>query len=209
MLERKKTLWLAWMCQWQESPSSFPPSSAIRQHFSKLTQGERVGLKFLQEFHIQKEVNLPLWERNQSSVSQHVFCHLKQIQSRLKRFLLWVQVEIDLNQLSADCLRHLKMHWLLFHSNQITPHLAQLLPNTHRTQYRPHHSAETSWVATSIQFRPSSWPHEMEWKTPNVRNIIILNYKVNIKCAESRYQIVPLFLMKPENLCCLDLIKNY
>lgn len=51
-----------------------PPSSAIRQHFSKLTQGEKAGVKFLWGFHIQN-VSGPLWEHNQSSVSQRVFCH--------------------------------------------------------------------------------------------------------------------------------------
>lgn len=55
--------------------SFLPPSSASGQHLVKLTLGERVGLKFLQVFHIQKEVSLPVWEHNHSSVSQHVFCH--------------------------------------------------------------------------------------------------------------------------------------
>lgn len=120
-----------------------PPSSAIRQHFSKLTQGEKVGVKFLWGFHIQK-VSGQLWEHNQSSVSQRVFCHQKQIPSTLKGSLHQIQVEIDLNQLSADCLSHRKRHWLLFHSNQINPYLALFFPNTHSTQYKPHHSAETS-----------------------------------------------------------------
>lgn len=55
--------------------SFLPSSSASGQHLVKLTQGERVGLKFLQAFHIQKEVSLQVWEHNCSSVSQHVFCH--------------------------------------------------------------------------------------------------------------------------------------